>query len=125
MATTNKTRLRPHVLSASTITGDSVRNTAGEDLGKIEELMLDLDHSRVAYAVISFGGFLGLGDKLFAVPMEALALDAPNHQFILNVSRQTLEDAPGFDKDSWPDVADREWGASIYAHYGQEPYWPR
>lgn len=118
-------RLEPHVLSASTIIGDSVHNTAGEDLGKIEELMIDLDHNRIAYAVVSFGGFLGMGDKLFAVPMESLALDAPNHQFILNVDRETLENAPGFDEDDWPDTADRDWGANIYAHYGQEPYWSR
>jgi sporulation protein YlmC with PRC-barrel domain len=122
-STTDQTRLRTHVLSATTIIGDSVRNTAGEDLGKIEELMIDLDHNRVAYAVVSFGGFLGMGDKYFAVPMESLALDPPNHEFILSVSRQTLEDAPGFDKDNWPDVADRAWGESIHSHYGQEPYW--
>ena len=117
--------LEPHVLSASTIIGDAVRNTAGEDLGEIEEVMIDLDHNRIAYAVVSFGGFLGMGDKLFAVPMESLALDAPNHQFILDVDRETLENAPGFDKDDWPDTADRAWGANIYAHYGQEPYWSR
>ncbi|MEZ4522153.1 MAG: PRC-barrel domain-containing protein [Thermomicrobiales bacterium] len=116
-------RLEQHVLSATTIIGDSVVNAAGEDLGKIEELMIDLDHNRVAYAVLSFGGFLGIGDKLFAVPMESLALDQPNHEFILDVDRETLEDAPGFDEDNWPDTADREWGANIYAHYGQEPYW--
>lgn len=116
-------RLEPHVLSASTIIGDSVRNVAGEDLGEIEELMIDLDHNRIAYAVLSFGGFLGIGDKLFAVPMESLALDEPNHQFILDVDRETLENAPGFDKDDWPNTADRDWGASIYNHYGQEPYW--
>lgn len=117
-------RLEPHVLSASTIIGDSVVAAAtGEDLGEIEDLMIDLDHNRIAYAVLSFGGFLGLGDKLFAVPMESLALDAPNHQFILDASRETLENAPGFDKDDWPDTADRDWGANIYAHYGQEPYW--
>lgn len=87
--------------------------------------MIDLDHNRIAYAVLSFGGFLGLGEKLFAVPMESLALDAPNHQFILDVSRDKLENAPGFDEDDWPNVADRDWGANIYAHYGQEPYWSR
>ena len=122
-STTEQARLRTHVLSATTIIGDSVRNVDGEDLGKIEDLMIDLDHNRVAYAVVSFGGFLGMGDKYFAVPMESLALDPPNHQFILNVNRETLENAPGFDKDNWPDVADRTWGESIHAHYGQEPYW--
>lgn len=123
MTTTNQERLQRHVLSASTLIGDTVSNPAGEDLGKIEELMIDLDHNRIAYAVLSFGGFMGLGDKFFALPMTSLALDADNHRFILDVSRQTLEDAPGFDKDNWPDVADRSWGESIHAYYGQEPYW--
>ncbi len=108
MATTKlDPRLEPHVLSAQTMIGDTVRNAAGEDLGKIEELMIDLDHNRVAYAVLSFGGFLGIGDKFFAVPIESLALDAPNHEFILDVSREKLEKAPGFDKDNWPNTADR------------------
>jgi len=122
-STTEQARLQRHVLSASTIIGDTVVNVDGDKLGEIEELMLDLDHNRIAYAVLSFGGFLGLGDKLFAIPMQSLALDPPNHQFILDVDRETLEAAPGFDKDDWPDAADRSWGTSIHAHYGQEPYW--
>ncbi len=65
----------PQVLSASTIIGDKVLNPAGEQLGIIKELMIDLDEGNVAYAVLSFGGFLGMGDKLFAIPWEALALD--------------------------------------------------
>lgn len=123
ISTTNQESLKRYVISATTIIGDTVRNAAGEDLGEIEELMIDLDHNRVAYAVVSFGGFLGIGDKFFAVPMGSLALDAPNHEFILDASREMLENAPGFDKDDWPDVADHGWGASIHAHYGQEPYW--
>ncbi len=63
------------VLSASTLTGDRVRNAAGEDLGKVEEIMLDVPGGRIAYAVLSFGGMLGIGDKLFAVPWSALRLD--------------------------------------------------
>ena len=113
------------MLSANSIIGDAVRNASGEDLGEIEELMIDLEHSRVAYAVISFGGFLGLGEKLFAVPMETLQLDAPNHRFILDVERERLENAPGFDKDDWPDTSDRDWGAQIHDHYDCKPYWSR
>ena len=69
------------VLAASTIAGDRVRNGAGEDLGKIEEIMLDVPTGRIAYAVISFGGFLGIGDKLFAVPWKALQIDTAEHEF--------------------------------------------
>jgi sporulation protein YlmC with PRC-barrel domain len=111
------------VMSAGTLKGDRVRNSAGEDLGKIEEIMLDVPTGRVAYAVLSFGGFLGMGDKLFAIPWEALTLDEREHQFVLNVSRKQLENAPGFDKDNWPDMADRTWGTEVHSFYNQRPYW--
>jgi sporulation protein YlmC with PRC-barrel domain len=111
------------VLSASSLAGDRVRNTAGEDLGKIEEIMIDIHSGRVAYAVLSFGGFLGMGNKLFAVPWHALAIDLTNQEFVLDVSRETLENAPGFDKSDWPDMADPDWGAQIHRHYGRTPYW--
>jgi sporulation protein YlmC with PRC-barrel domain len=111
------------VLSAGTLAGDRVRNRNGEDLGKIEEIMIDLESGRVAYAVLSFGGFLGIGDKLFAVPWESLELNAAEHEFVLDVDKQTLENAPGFDKDNWPDMADTTWGQQVHSHYGQRPYW--
>jgi sporulation protein YlmC with PRC-barrel domain len=111
----------PTVLSASTICSDAVVNDQGESLGEIEELMIDLENGRVAYAVLSFGGFLGMGNKLFAVPFEALELDADNHCFILKVPRAKLEQAPGFDKDNWPDFADPRFGQSIYSHYEIAP----
>ena len=66
--------MKPRILSAGTIAKDKVRNPAGEDLGRIEELMLDLQEGRIAYAVLSFGGVLGLGDKPFAIPWPALSL---------------------------------------------------
>ena len=111
------------VMSAGTLAGDRVRNSAGEDLGKIEEIMLDVPSGRVAYAVLSFGGFLGMGNKLFAVPWQALTLNERDHEFVLNVDKQKLEDAPGFDKDNWPDMADPNWGSQIYGFWGQKPGW--
>ena len=111
------------VLSASTLTGDRVRNTAGEDLGKLEEIMLDVSSGRVAYAVLSFGGFLGVGNKLFAVPWHKLALDEREHEFILDVDKSTLDNAPGFDKDNWPDMNDPTWESQILSHYGRGPDW--
>ena len=62
----------PHVMGASTLKGDSVFNPAGADLGHVEDIMLDVGRGKVAYAVLSFGGFLGMGNKLFAVPWQAL-----------------------------------------------------
>lgn len=113
----------PRVLSSSTICSDHVKNAAGEDLGKIEDLMIDLDSGRIAYAVLSFGGFLKMGNKLFAVPWAALRVDTVNKQFILGVDKSVLEKAPGFDKDTWPDMADPTFGTSVYRHYGYKPYW--
>jgi len=111
------------VMSASTLSGDKVLNPVGEELGKINDIMIDVPTGKVAYAVLSFGGFLGLGDKLFAIPWSRLALDEDRKVFVLDVDRATLERAPGFDKDNWPDMADRTWGASINDYYGTRPYW--
>jgi sporulation protein YlmC with PRC-barrel domain len=113
----------PTVLSASTLTGDHVYNTKGDELGKVEDIVLDLESGRVAYVVLSFGGFLGMGDKLFAVPWHALTLDTDGKAFVLDVPKERLKNAPGFDKDDWPDMADRAWGAQIHTYYGRDPYW--
>ena len=113
----------PIVLSASTLGGDRVVNLQNEDLGKIEELMIDLETGRIAYVVLSFGGFLGMGDKLFALPWSAFSVDTTEKRFILNVDKELLKQAPGFDKAHWPNMTDREWGAGIYNYYGSKPYW--
>jgi sporulation protein YlmC with PRC-barrel domain len=111
------------VLSASTLAGDSVKNTDGDDLGKVDEIMIDVPSGRVAYAVLSFGGILRMGNKLFAVPWDVLTVDEDQKCFILNIDRARLENAPGFDKDNWPDMTDPAWGNQIYSHYGRRPYW--
>lgn len=111
------------VMGATTLAGDSVRNSAGESLGKVKELMIDLPTGKVAYAVLSFGGILDMGNKLFAVPWNALTLDEDEKQFILDVDKSQLENAPGFDKDNWPDMADVSWGQKIFSYYGTQPYW--
>ncbi len=114
---------QPKVMSASTLTGDSVVNMQNEDLGKIEHIMLDLASGRVAYAVLSFGGFLGMGDKLFAIPWSSLTVDTENKQLVLNVDKKLLDNAPGFDEEHWPDMADRTWATGINKYYGAKPYW--
>ena len=123
MTTATTTMDRTGVLSASTMTGNRVMNPSGENLGKLEDLMLDLDRGRVAYAVLSFGGFLGMGDKLFAIPFQALKHDPDRNSFTLNVDKERLKNAPGFDKDNWPSTADRSWGSQIHSYYGYRPYW--
>jgi len=119
----NQENRKRRVLGAGTLTGDRVRNQAGDDLGKIEEIMIDLENGRVAYAVLSFGGFLGIGDKLFMVPWGAMKVDQTTHEFVLDARREQLEQAPGFDKNNWPDMADADYGREIHSHYGQQPYW--
>lgn len=111
------------ILPTKTLIGDKVRNPDGEDLGSIEELMIDFRRGRIAYAVLSFGGFAGLADKLFAIPWSALRIDGSEGHLVLDVPRDRLKDAPGFDKSQWPNMADLRWGGSIYEYYGQEPYW--
>jgi sporulation protein YlmC with PRC-barrel domain len=109
-------------MGADTLIGNDVVSLSDDDLGDIKELMLDMKSGHVAYAVLSFGGFLGMGEKLFAVPWSALRLDTVNKRFVLNVERERLQDAPGFDKDQWPDMADSEWARGIHAYYGSKPY---
>ena len=101
--------MHPKILSAHTLMGDQVTNPAGEQMGELKELMIDLDTGRIAYAVVSFGGFLGFGDKLFAMPWSLLKVDTENHQILLDVTKETLENAPGFDKSDWPSGAEH-WG---------------
>jgi sporulation protein YlmC with PRC-barrel domain len=115
--------MHPKVLRTKDIFSDRVRNAAGDNLGKIEELAIDVNTGRVAYAVLSFGGILKMGNKLFAIPWEALNLDTQNKEFVLNVDKTRLENATGFDKDNWPDMADPRFGTTIYKHYGYKPYW--
>lgn len=116
-----ETATRRLTLSTSTLTGDDVVNGSGEDLGSIEDFMLDMRDGRVEYAVLSFGGFLGMGDKLFAIPFEALSVDFENERMVLDVPKEKLEEAPGFDKDEWPDFSDETFRREIHSHWGTTP----
>jgi hypothetical protein len=118
-----KVASEPRVLAADTLTGDKVVNLQNEDLGTIEHLMIDLATGRIAYAVLSFGGFLGMGDKLFAIPWTALTVDTVEKRFILKADKELLKLAPGFDKERWPNMADRAWGTQVFKYYGAKPYW--
>jgi hypothetical protein len=95
----------------------------GDDIGKIHELMIDMSYGRVAYAVLQFGGVMGLGDKLFAIPWEAFSAGDDSDEYVLNVDKEVLKDAKGFDKDDWPKTADYRWLDETYDFYGYEPYW--
>jgi uncharacterized protein YrrD len=106
------------VVSAGTMTGDPVKGLEGEDLGRIEEIMLDSSSGRIVCAVLSFGGFLGTDDRLFAVPWAALRMDKTRDELILNMDQSVLEQAPGFDESTWPDFSDPAWRLGIRTHCG-------
>jgi len=115
----------PQVLQATRVIGNKIFNRAGEQLGILRDLVFDFEEGHIAYAVLSFGGFMGMGDKLFAIPWEALVLNPKDQSFLLNVEKEVLKEAPGFDKDHWPDDAQYEagWLLDIYEYYGYSPYW--
>lgn len=116
--TSSKDGPGPALMGAGTLIGDDVYNRQEEDLGDIKEIMLDMRTGKIAYAVLSFGGILGMGEKLFAVPWQSLTLDTTNERFILDVEKARLESAPGFDKDHWPDMTSADWSNEINTFYG-------
>ncbi len=114
---------KANISSAATLSGYLVRNRDGEDLGCIEELMVDSDTGKVVYAVVSLGAFLGVGDKLFAIPWRMLTVDPEERAFVLESARETLANAPWFSEDNWPDFGDADWGHRVHNHFGLQPYW--
>ena len=104
-------------LSSTSIQGTNVVNLQGESLGEIQDLMIDPQSGRVTYAVLDFGGFLGIGDKLFAVPLQAFQIDREHERFTLDVTKERLENAPGFDKNDWPSTPDNSFIDSVYGYY--------
>ncbi len=111
------------MIYVSRLTGRDVKNMAGEELGKVDELVIDAEASRIAYAVISFGGGFLKSGKYFAVPWDALELAKDESTVLLNADKTVVENAPAFDKNSWPRMADRHWGSGVHAFFGTKPYW--
>ncbi|MCC5853129.1 MAG: PRC-barrel domain-containing protein [Alkalimonas sp.] len=108
------------LIGTGTLVGNDVYNLKEESLGTIKEIMVDVAHGKISYAVLSFGSFLGMGEKLFAVPWNALTLDNANNRLVLNVDKARLSDAPGFDKKHWPDMADKTWAKQIDSYYAAD-----
>ncbi|MDH6149504.1 sporulation protein YlmC with PRC-barrel domain [Paraburkholderia sp. WSM4179] len=113
----------PEVMAAATLDGTKVVSSDGEHVGKITDIMLDVRNGRIAYAVLSEGGFLGMGSNLHAIPWGALTLDTDEKCFLVDIAAQRLKDDPGFDKDHWPAMADAKWAKSMHSYYNREPYW--
>lgn len=113
----------PRLMTADTLIGNQVVNHQGDTLGEIEDIMLDVPNGRIAYAVMAAGGFLGMGEKLFALPWSSLTLDTTRKCFVLDADKERIRNAPGFDKDQWPSQADRSWQEEVHTYYQARPYW--
>jgi sporulation protein YlmC with PRC-barrel domain len=108
----------------SAIVGKKIENSQGKNLGNIEEVVIDAATGDVAYAVLAFGGFLGLGEKLFALPWSALK-QSTSDTFTVPLTEEQIKKAPGFDRADWPSMEEKHWGDMIHAYYGQPPYWTK
>ncbi len=108
-------------VKASDIIGSNVQNRQGEDLGEISDLAIDPQSGRVAFAILSSGGVLGIGDKQIPVPMKALSFR--DDKVVINITKEKLEKAPSFEKDKWPDVTDRNKYEKTYQYFGVRPHW--
>ncbi|MEN8511781.1 PRC-barrel domain-containing protein [Burkholderia sp. RS02] len=115
----------PDVMAARTLEGDRVLTVDGDDIGKVTDIMLDVRSGRIAYAVVASrgGSGSGSGDKLLAVPWNALILDVERKCFVLPVAAEQVREAPGFDRNRWPAMADPAWAEALHAYYGSAPYW--
>lgn len=122
MRTDRTTGTGPRLMSVDSLLGNNVYNRQGDNLGDIKNMMLDMHSGHVAYVVLAFGGIFGMGEKLFAVPWNALTLNTSDKCFILAADKELLKNAPGFDKDNWPDMADSSWGQQIHTYYGTRHY---
>ncbi len=108
-------------LTAKSITGDNVESPDGDDLGKIDDLMINLNTGEVEYAIVEYGSFLGMGGKLFAIPFSELQVDPVKQIFVINRDKNYLKEAPGFDKAHWPDTNDHRYFESVNSYYDITP----
>lgn len=113
--------MTPAILSSSTLSGDPIVDPEGNKLGTLKEIMLDITKGTVAYAVLTRGGFGGMGEKLFAVPWRMIQVDGDEKRLIVDVDPEVLDDSPGFDPDNWPSFNDEAWQADVDRHFGLVP----
>jgi PRC-barrel domain len=111
------------LIAAEKVNGSAVYNRAGERLGTIEDIMLDKFSGRVAYAVMSFGGFLGIGERYHPLPWSVLSYDTRQGGYVVDLDRQRLEGAPTFGAKDDVDWNDSNWGQRVYDYYGAKPWW--
>jgi hypothetical protein len=108
------------LISSEDVEGTSVYSPNRDKIGSIDHLMIDKVSGKISYAVMGFGGFLGLGHSHYPIPWSSLRYDKGVEGFVTNISETQLRDAPAFSDDSWQD---RNWEASVHRHYDAQPYW--
>ena len=127
MATTNQDRLQAdetsNLIASDKVEGTAVMNRGGEKLGTIDHVMIDKMSGKVAYAVMSFGGFLGIGDRYHPLPWNVLTYDTGQGGYVVDLDKARLEGAPSYARDEMPNMADRDWGRRVHDYYGTTPYW--
>jgi hypothetical protein len=119
----SKVRETSRLISSEKVAGSNVENTKGDNLGHIEEIMLDKISGRVGYAVLNYGSFLGMGGKLFALPWDVLKYDTQRDAYIIGIPEERLKNAPSFDAATWPNMGDPTWGKGIHDYYGSAANW--
>jgi sporulation protein YlmC with PRC-barrel domain len=111
-------------IRASQLIGIDIQNQEGKSIGSVNDIVIDAESGKIRYAAVSYGGFLGLGDRLFAVPWGAFHCKAGDekgqYNLVLNATEQQLKTASGFDQDNWPNFADRSFTSQLDKHYGVE-----
>jgi len=105
-------------LTATSIIGDKVENADGDDLGSINNLMINVHTGAIEYVVLEYGSFLGLGGKLFAIPFSEFRLASDRHVFILDRDEEYLKNSPGFEKNHWPDTNDHTYFGDVDNYWG-------
>lgn len=108
---------RPGFVKASAAIGTTVRDAAGNEAGRIEDIVFDASTGRVAFAIVSFGGVLGFDDRLFAVPWEAMSYASDRNAYVLQVRKETLQQVSSFDRKAWPDLGDLRWAEGIRKYW--------
>lgn len=111
------------LIGADKVAGTSVYNAEGESLGSIHDIILDKQTGRVAYAVMSFGGFLGIGEKYHPLPWSALNYDVNQGGYVVHLTREQLEGGPQFGAENPPQWGDRAYEQRVHDYYGIGPYW--
>ena len=112
-----------HLIGAAQVQGTTVYDLAGQKLGSLQDVMIDKRSGRIAYAILSFGGFLGIGDEYHPLPWEKLSYDTAKGGYVVDIDRETLQGAPSYTDKATANWRDDAWGRNVYSYYGVHPFW--